>query len=538
MKVNKVVFFASAAVILLFVLFGAVFTETAHALTTTTQTVIATYLGWFYELAMAFFLGFVIWLLFSRHADIRLGAPGETPKYNYVTWISMLFSAGIGIGLLFFGVAEPLYHFTHPPHQHGFQPGSVHAAQHAIAVTFFHWGLHGWSLYVIVGLSLAYFGYRRDLPLTFRSTLYPVLEERIHDWPGDLIEVLAVFGTMFGVATSLGLGVIHVNTGLEMFGWLESSARNQILLIAVITLGATISVVSGLDRGIRRLSELNFALGIVLLAIVFALGPGLFLIRAYVQQIGYYLQHLVQLSLTTGAYAPDAAGLSSNIDWQKAWTVFYWGWWISWCPFVGMFIARISRGRTIREFIVGVLLVPCAFITFWMSTFGNTALYLQKYDAGVAADVDLVARITDAEGTFQFFRAFYVMLESLPWSTLTMGIATVSGVIYFITSSDSASLIIDILTSDNDPDPPVAQRIFWALTEGAVAAVLIATGGKKALTALQTGSIAAAVPFSLVALAICYCLVVGLRRDEPSAEGRRMKEEGRRRRDEARRDDG
>ena len=511
MKINRTVFFTSAGIILLFVSFGALFTETAGAWTSATQNFIATQLGWFYSLCMTFFLGFVVWILFSKYGHIRLGQPDETPKYNYLTWFSMLFSAGIGIGLLFFGVAEPLYHFTHPPHATGEVAGSVAAAEKAIAVTFFHWGLHGWSLYVIVGLSLAYFGYRRDLPLTFRSTLYPILGEKIYGLPGDVIEILAVFGTLFGVATSLGLGVIHVNTGLSMFGWLEYSTTNQILLIAGITVVATISVVSGLDRGIRRLSEINFSLGVVLLAFVFFLGPGLFLIRAYIQDLGYYIQHLPELSLMTGAYAADADGLTANINWQKAWTVFYWGWWISWSPFVGMFIARISRGRTIREFVLGVLLVPCTFITFWMSTFGNTAIYMQKYDTGVGQGVDLMARITSADGTFQFFKAFYVTLEALPWASLTMTVATVSGIIYFVTSSDSASLIIDILTSDNDPAPPVGQRIFWAVTEGAVAAVLMATGGKDALQALQTASITAALPFSLVILAICYCLVKGLR---------------------------
>jgi choline/glycine/proline betaine transport protein len=512
MRINKAVFFSSAGLILLFVAFGSLFPETAGEWTGATQTWISTNIGWFYSLCMTFFVGFVVWVLFSRHADIRLGRPGEEPKYNYLTWISMLFSAGIGIGLLYFGVAEPLYHFTHPPQGIGAEPGSTGALHRSMAVTFFHWGFHGWALYVIVGLSLAYFGYRRDLPLTFRSTLYPILGDDIHGPIGDLIEVLAVFGTMFGVATSLGLGIIHVNTGLAMFGWMESSVFNQVLLIGLITVAATISVVSGLDRGIRRLSEINFALGAVLLGTVFMLGPGLYLLRAFIQDFGYYLQHFTEMSFYTGAHAETAKGLEDELAWQKGWTVFYWGWWISWSPFVGMFIARISRGRTIREFILGVMFVPVMFITFWMSTFGNTAIYLQKYDSGVAQGVDLVERVT-VDGTFEFFRAFYVTLEALPWSTATMAIATVSGIIYFITSSDSASLIIDILTSDNDPNPPVAQRVFWAVTEGAVAAVLIVTGGKDALNALQTASITAAVPFSLVTLAICYCLVQGLADD-------------------------
>jgi len=513
-EINRTVFFVSAGAILSFVLVGVVLPpDTAAELTEVTQRFIASRLGWFYSLCMTFFVGFVAWLLLSRYGDIRLGKPGETPDYPYLSWFSMLFSAGIGIGLLFFGVAEPLYHFMSPPPAAGYEPETIRAAHEAVAITFFHWGLNGWALYVIVGLSLAYFGYRRDLPLTFRSTLYPMLGDRIYGPIGDLIEVVAVFGTMFGVATSLGLGVMHVNTGLEMFGWVESNATNQVVLIGLITFGATVSVVSGLDRGIRRLSEVNFGLGIVLLSVIFVLGPGLFLLRAYVQDLGFYLQNMPEMTLRTGAYAETAEGLRANVDWQKDWTVFYWGWWIAWCPFVGMFIARISRGRTIREFVIGVLGVPVLFITFWMSTFGNTAIYMEKYDAGIAKGVSL--------GEAPFFERFYVLLESLPMSTVTMAIATVSGVIYFVTSSDSASLVIDILTSDNDPNPPVWQRVFWAITEGAVAAVLVASGGeeaRKSLQALQTGSIAAAIPFSVVAVCICYCIVVALRREAAGEE--------------------
>lgn len=509
-QINKTVFFLSAGLILSVVAVGVVLSPSAaERVTGAVQGFIATRLGWFYALCMTFFSGFVLWLLFSRYGDIRLGKPGEEPEYHYLSWISMLFSAGIGIGLLFFGVAEPLEHFVNPPPSSGIEPESVEAAHNAIATTFFHWGLHGWSLYVIVGLSLAYFGYRRDLPLTFRSTLYPILGDRIHGPMGDIIEVVAVFGTMFGVATSLGLGVMHVNEGLETFDWMSSGATNQVILIALITFGATLSVVSGLDRGIRRLSEINFALGVVLLATIFILGPGLFLVRAYIQDLGYYFQNLPAMSLTTGAYAETSSGIAENLNWQRDWTVFYWGWWIAWCPFVGMFIARISRGRTIREFIIGVLAVPFFFITFWMSTFGNTAIYLQKYDVGIAQGVQ--------PGEALFFERFYALLEALPFAKVTMGIATISGIIYFITSSDSASLIIDILTSDNEPDPPTWQRVFWAIVEGAVAAVLIVAGGEqaeKSLRALQTGSIAAAVPFSVVALGICYCIVRGLRSDE------------------------
>ncbi len=495
MKIDTNVFVTSATVILLFVGFGAFYEPTWGAMEAV-QTGIVTYFGWFYTLVMAGLLGFVLWLLVSDYGDITLGPDDGEPKYPYASWFSMLFSAGIGIGLLFFGVAEPLDHYQNPPDGASYSvPGeTVEAARQAVALTFFHWGLHGWALYVVVGLSLAFFGHRRGLPLTFRSTLYPILGDDIHGPIGDVMEILAVFGTLFGVATSLGLGVLHVNAGLDHIGWLQQSTSNQLLLIGGITLAATISVVSGLDRGIRRLSELNFALGIGLLAFVFLAGPTLFLIRALIESFGYYTQHLVSLTFTTGAFAEDMA-------WQKTWTLFYWGWWIAWCPFVGMFIAQISRGRTIREFILGVLFVPSLFIFLWMGIFGNTGIYFQHF-----GDATLLEH--------PFFVVFYETLGQLPWTTATTTIATISGVIYFVTSSDSASLIIDLLTSKAAADPPVWQRVFWAVTEGAVAGTLLYVGGKEALQALRAASLTAALPFSVALLAISYCLVVGLRREK------------------------
>jgi choline/glycine/proline betaine transport protein len=504
MKIDTNVFVTSATVILLFVAFGAFYEPTWGAMKAV-QTGIVTYFGWFYTLVMAFLLGFVLWLLFSDYGDITLGPEEESPKYPYVSWFSMLFSAGIGIGLLFFGVSEPLAHYQSPPPGSDLAPGgeTVAAARHAIALLFFHWGLHGWALYVTVGLSLAFFGHRRDLPLTFRSTLYPLLGDDIHGTFGDAMEVLAVFGTLFGVATSLGLGVRHVNAGLEHLGWLEQSTFHQLMLIAVITLAATISVVSGLDRGIRRLSEVNFGLGILLMIFVFATGPTMYVVRAIVEQFGYYLQHLVELTFTTGAFAETAFQGDRNeaMAWQQSWTLFYWGWWIAWCPFVGMFIAQISRGRTVREFILGVLLVPSLFIFLWMGIFGNTGIYLQH--AGEAALLEQ-----------PFFMRFYGLLDALPWSGLTITVATASGIIYFVTSSDSASLIIDLLTSKATVDPPVWQRVFWAVIEGAVAGTLLWVGGQEALKALRAASLTAALPFSIALLFIAYCLVVGLKREK------------------------
>jgi len=490
MRFNPYVFVPSALLIAIFVAVGALFPAFTSEITWSIQDFIVTRLGWYYTLVMSFFVVFVGWVLLSGSGDLRLGDHDEEPEFSNLSWFAMLFSAGIGIGLFFFGVAEPLMHFASPPHS---EAETVGAAREAMSLTFFHWGIHGWSIYVLVGLALAFFSYRHGLPLTFRSTLYPLLGERIYGRIGDAIEVMAVFATMFGVATSLGLGVLHVNGGLQYLGWLEVSTTNQVLLIGLITAAATVSVVSGLDKGIRRLSELNFGLGVLLLIFVLIAGPTVFLVESFVQNMGHYGQHFIEMSLRTDAFKPES-------EWQKNWTLFYWGWWIAWSPFVGMFIARISRGRTVREFVLGTLIAPTLFIFFWLTVFGNSALHIELF--GSSGMVEAVQADP--------YAAFYKMLDSLPYAEITILIATISGAIYFVTSSDSASLIIDILTS-GDIDPPVGQRIFWAVAEGSVAGVLLVAGGQKALEALQAASLIAALPFSVALICIAYCLVHGLR---------------------------
>lgn len=492
MRVNPVVFFVSAGIILLFVVMGAAYTDATNGAFGAIQRFIVIKLGWFYIFSVTFFLGFVLWLLFSRHADVRLGADHDRPEFGTMSWFAMLFSAGMGIGLLFFSVAEPIMHFTSP--HYGGEPGSIEAARQAMKTTFFHWGLHAWGIYIVVGLSLAYFAYRRGLPLTVRSAFYPVLGDRVHGLLGDIIDILAVVSTMFGVATSLGLGVMQVNTGLERLGFMNISIQNQVLLIAGITLMATASVVSGVGRGIRRLSELNIILGLILLLFVFFAGPTAFLVSSLVQNTGHYLQDLVRLSFHTDAYA--------GADWQGGWTMFYWGWWISWSPFVGMFIARISKGRTIREFIMGVLLVPTGFGLVWLAIFGNTALHMELAGSGGIAEAVAASVPT----------ALYVTLENLPLAPIMSLLATIVVITFFVTSSDSGSLVIDILTANGNPNPPVGQRIFWALTEGVVAAVLLLTSaGAAGLKALQTASITTALPFCAAMLVMCYSLAKGLR---------------------------
>ncbi len=488
MKVHPVVFSVSASVIVLFVLIGAIFDQPMKLVMDYVQNFIITYAGWYYIAVVAFFLIFVFWLLISPYGSVRLGKDNEDPDYSYLTWFSMLFSAGMGIGLLFFSVAEPMMHFANPPR--GGEPHTIEAARTAMTITFFHWGLHAWAIYIVVALSLAFFGFRHGLPLSIRSALYPLIGEKIHGWMGNVVDILAVFGTLFGLATSLGLGVMQVNAGLDYLGLLSVSTTNQVILITVITIMATISVVTGLDVGIRRLSELNLLIALVLLLFVLFAGSTIFILSSFIQNLGNYVTQFIPMTFRTDAFI--------GLEWQKSWTMFYWAWWISWSPFVGMFIARVSRGRTIREFIGGVLFVPTIITFFWLTVFGNNALFIEMFGEG-----GMAAAVADNIPT-----AMFVMLNNMPLSSITATLATIVVVIFFVTSSDSGSLVIDIITSGGQLEPPVGQRIFWALTEGAVAAVLLITGG---LLALQTAAITTALPFSLIMILICIGLVQGLR---------------------------
>ena len=481
------VFFISAGLILLVCLYGAGFSEHAAVTFSSTQRWLVTNFGWFYMASIAFFFGFVVYLAFSRFANIKLGPDDSEPDYSYISWFAMLFSAGMGIGLLFFGVSEPLTHFAQPPSGIG---GTTAAANRAMEITFFHWGLQAWSVYIVVGLSLAYFSFRHGLPLSVRSALYPLIGDRIYGPIGHAVDIFAVLGTMFGVATSLGLGVMQVNAGLNFLFDVEISTYVQILLIVFITGMATISVVAGLDAGIRRISELNLLLALVMLVFILVAGPTATLLSALMQNVGGYLSSMVDMTFNLYAYEPK--------EWMGDWTLFYWGWWISWSPFVGMFIARISRGRTIREFIIGVLLVPAGFTFLWLSLFGNTALTMELADSGI----NLVTAALEDSPT-----ALFVMLGQLPWSNVMSLVATLLIITFFVTSSASGSLVIDIITSGGNEDPPVWQRIFWAVTEGAVAAALLLAGG---LSALQAAAISSALPFAFVMLFMCYGLYKGL----------------------------
>ena len=492
---NKPVFFISAGLIIAVCLYGALFSEHASLVFSDLQSWLLTNLGWLYMGSVAGFFMLVIYLAFSRFAHLRLGADDSEPEYSYGSWFAMLFSAGMGIGLMFFGVSEPMTHFLEPPVGEG---GTIDAARNAMQVTFFHWGLHAWAIYIIIGLALAYFSFRHDLPLTLRSALYPVIGDKIYGKWGNAVDIFAILGTMCGVATSLGIGVMQVNAGLNYLFGLPVSIMVQVALIAAITCAATVSVVAGLDAGIRRLSELNLVLALLLMVFVLIAGPTVMLLSSLIQNIGMYLSGLVDMTFRIYAYEPN--------EWIGNWTLFYWAWWISWSPFVGMFIARISRGRTIREFILGVLLVPSGFTFLWLTIFGNSGLWLEMHEAGAGLATAVQTNMPTA---------IFVLLDQLPLTGITSALATMLIVTFFVTSSDSGSLVIDIISSGGAENPPVWQRIFWAVSEGAVAATLLVAGG---LAALQTAAISSALPLIIVMFLVCYGLMKALHA-EPSVRG-------------------
>ncbi|WP_322083592.1 BCCT family transporter [Burkholderia sp. BCC1972] len=456
------------------------------------QWVIARF-DWFYVLAVTGFLVFLVLIAASSFGNIRLGPDDAEPEFSFVSWTAMLFAAGMGIGLMYFGVGEPMQHFLKPP---TVDPGTPAAAQEAMLMTFFHWGFHAWAIYGLMGLVLAYFGFRYNLPLTLRSGLYPVLRERIDGWIGHTVDAFALVGTVAGIATTLGYGVMQLSAGLHTVGgWDTGSNVFRIGLVAVVVILAGVSAATGLDKGVRRLSELNLLLAFLLLAFVVVAGPTLFLFRALGDNLGQYLSHLVDLSFRTYAYAPPR-----EEGWFGGWTILYWAWWVSWSPFVGMFIARISRGRTIRQFVIGVLLVPTAFNLVWMTVFGNSAIWLDTH--GAAGALAQTATNVDAL-LFRFF-------DFLPFPQLLSIAAIVLIAVFFVTSADSGAFVIDQIATRGNAHSPVWQRLFWAALLGVTAAVLLVAGG---LGALQAMTLIAALPVAIIMLALCYGLWRGLAAD-------------------------
>ncbi len=494
--IHQPVFFVSGGVIVLFVVFTLLFPNEAGEFFGWLRPMLTSTFDWFFLLAANIFLVLVLALMISPLGKVRLGGPEATPDYSYPGWFAMLFAAGMGIGLMFFGVSEPISHYSSSFAEgagtgDSWAPlagaaGDEEAARRlGMAATIFHWGLHPWAIYAVVGLSLALFAFNKGLPLSVRSIFYPIFGERVWGWTGHVIDVLAVFATLFGLATSLGFGAEQASAGLEfLFGW-PNDETSKITLILGITAVATLSVLAGLDGGVKRLSELNLMLAITLLAFVILVGPTMSILSGFVANLGAYVTDLPALSNPFGR---------EDDNFRQGWTAFYWAWWISWSPFVGMFIARVSRGRSVREFIFCVLLIPSIVSVLWMTAFGGTAITLVNEGYQTIADASTELRL-------------FAMLEQLPLAGITSFVGIVLVIVFFVTSSDSGSLVIDTITAGGKVDAPLPQRVFWCLFEGLVAISLLIGGG---LAALQAASVSTGLPFAAVLLLACVALVRGL----------------------------
>ncbi len=489
---------ASKAMVLAFVLFTIINVEFSNAIFSDIKNWIQTTLNWYYVTVVSMVLFFAVWVAFSRFGNLRLGEDDEKPEFGFFTWFSMLFSCAIGTGILFWSIAEPIFHFQGNPFidMAGIAAGTAEAAQVAMRITLFHWGLHGWAIYIIVGLILAYFSYRRGLPLTVRSALYPLLGDRIYGPIGHAVDLLAIFSTLFGTATTLGLGVSQMNAGLNYLFGLEISTTSQVILIAIISVVGTLSAVSGVEKGIKFLSVWNIRISLILVLFFLFAGPTVFLLGMFTTSVGDYMWNLIPMGFWTD---PNPEG-----QWQGWWTIFYWGWWLSWGPLVGMFIARISRGRTIRQFLLSALIIPPLGGFLWIVVFGGTALHIELYGAGGIVDA------VNSDMTLALYQTIEAIgVDYLTWPMAAL--ATFMIITWFVTSADSGTLVICTILSVGDKNPPQRFRIIWGLGLGAVSAVLLMAGGLKAL---QTAAIAAALPFSVVLLMMCVAFVKGLDDEE------------------------
>ena len=499
LDIHNRVFLISGLSIIAFVIFTLLFQSQAAPAFTSLRDMLTSNLDWFFLTAGNVFVALCVILIFTPLGRVRLGGTEATPDFSYLGWFSMLFAAGMGIGLMFYGVSEPLSHFSaaldgtmtaegmrSDAAPLGGASGAEAASDLAMAATIFHWALHPWAIYATLALGLALFSFNKGLPLTIRSVFYPILGERVWGWPGHAIDILAVFATLFGLATSLGIGASQASAGLNHLFGFPPGTTTEVLLIVGITSIALVSVVAGLEAGVKRLSEVNMVLAALLMLFVIIVGPTLFILTGFVDNLVNYLKHLPALSNPVGR---------EDTGFLHGWTTFYWSWWISWSPFVGMFIARVSRGRTVREFLISVLLIPSLACTFWMTVFGNTAIS-QVVNEGytVASESELPLQL-------------FAMLDALPLVQISSFIAIVLVIVFFITSSDSGSLVIDTIAAGGKVNAPTIQRIFWCTFEGLVAIALLLGGG---LAALQAMAVSTGFPFTLVLLAACYAIVRGL----------------------------
>ena len=495
--IDWIVFGITAVLSLAFVLWGVISTSSLSSASESGLDWVVTNTGWLFALASTGFVFFVIWLAASKYGNIPLGADGEEPEFRTISWIAMMFSAGMGIGLMFWGAAEPLAHYLTPPPGTG-EAGNDSSTRTAMATTLFHWTLHPWAIYTVAGLAIGYGVFRKGRGLTISAVFEPLIGKRQVNGPvGKVIDIFAIFATLFGSATSLGLGALQIASGAKIVGWADDVTNTVlVLIIVVLTICFIFSAVSGVEKGIQWLSNTNMVLAFVLAAFVFVVGPTIFILNLVPTSLGTYMQHLMEYAART-----NAQGESGIKGWLSGWTIFYWAWWVSWTPFVGMFIARISRGRTIREFVTGVLLVPSTVSLVWFAIFGGAAIKAQE----MGATLD---KFGDGEES-----TLFALLDSMPWAGVTSILVMVLVAIFFVSGADAASIVMGSLSERGTLEPNKFTVIFWGVATGAAAAIMLTIGGEDSLTGLQQITIIAALPFVLIMIGMAVALVKDLQSD-------------------------
>ncbi|QNV38829.1 BCCT family transporter [Rothia terrae] len=494
----KRVFWPAAIIMAAFIGWVLLFPTSAQEIFSNLQTQVIGYFGWYYVALVAFFVIFALYVGFSRLGDVKIGNDDDEPDFGFMTWLSFLFAAGMGIGLVFYGASEPLMHYVNP--RPGVSGNDAQVAQAAMSQSFLHWGLHPWAIYVIVGLALAYATHRQGLPLSIRYALKPIFGKKVEGGWGDAIDVVALVGTLFGVATSMGLGVMQIAAGLGYMNIDANTKLGYVIIIAVLTVVTLVSVVTGLEKGMKWLSNGNLILAAVVCLFVLVAGPTIFIFREFVSAIGNYAQNFISLTFNTLALYGD-----EGQKFQATWTTFYWGWWISWSPFVGMFIARVSKGRTVREFVLGVLLAPSLISFFWFTVMGGSALYQELFTDKPS--------LLEADGSAVAEHILFNMLGNMPGSVaLTIG-SVLLIIIFFVTSADSGALVLGMISTHGSPEPKTWIRVFWTLVAGAASVALLLAGGAESLTTIQTVAILTALPFSVVILLMCASLTKTLRHE-------------------------
>nr|WP_298412662.1 BCCT family transporter [uncultured Halomonas sp.] len=508
LQTDPVIFFVSAAIMVVFLVTLLLIPDTIEQAFGAGRTWIVTNLGWFFIFGVTSWVIFLLWVAISRYGMIRLGGNDAKPDYGNISWFTMLFAGGIGTVLMFWGVAEPISHFSNPPHP-DVEPFTVAAADDAIGFAIYHLGLHTWAIFTLPGLAFAYFIYRYDLPMRYSSVFYPLIGDRIYGPLGKTLDVFAVLGTLFGVAVSIGLGTQQINAGLTELMGIPNAVTPKVIIIAVLTTVAVGSIVAGLDSGVKLLSNINIGMAVGLMLFVLFTGSTVFLLRATIETLGLYIYNIVPMAFwndTLAQYTHEEGGWG----WQGNWTVFYWAWTVTWSPFIGIFVARISRGRTIREFVLGVLFAPSIFTLIWFSIFGWSAMEIDGIGAEARAALGDQAGALSAAVADSVPLAMFAFFEHFPFATIIKGLAVIIVAIFFATSSDSASLVVDMLCTGTPEPGPVHQRLFWGISEGVLAAMLIVLAGETGLLALQQVITVIGLPIFILAFVMMIALFRGL----------------------------